>query len=130
MLCLHVVYSTVHSLEIMDSLIMVKYCILITSITQKAHRTYKRILEGADVGILWSYVVEETGENTDLGRATITLPHADGGDQIRAAASQARVKPLRYSANPTLTKLKHFVISKNRFMISQNGIGDLKHHIL
>ena len=26
MLCLHVVYSTVHSREIMDSLIMAKYC--------------------------------------------------------------------------------------------------------
>ena len=38
------------------------YClntIYLTSITQKAH---KRVLEGADVGILWSYMVEETGE--------------------------------------------------------------------
>ena len=26
MLCLHVVYETVHSREIMDSLVMAKYC--------------------------------------------------------------------------------------------------------
>ena len=36
--------------------------IYLTSITQKPHRTYKRVLEGADVGVLWSYMVEETGE--------------------------------------------------------------------
>ena len=36
--------------------------IYLTSITQKAQRTYKRVLEDADVGVLWSYVVEETGE--------------------------------------------------------------------
>ena len=38
--------------------------IYLTSIThvQKAQRTYICILEGADVGVLWSYVVEETGE--------------------------------------------------------------------
>ena len=36
--------------------------IYLTLITQKAQRTYKCILEGADVGVLWSYVVEETGE--------------------------------------------------------------------
>ena len=31
-----------------------------TTITQKAHKTYSA-LEGADVGVLWSYMVEETG---------------------------------------------------------------------
>ena len=36
--------------------------IYLTSNTQKAQRTYRRVLEGADVGVLWSYVVEETGE--------------------------------------------------------------------
>ena len=36
--------------------------IYLTSITQKAQRTYRRVLEGADVGVLWSYVVEETEE--------------------------------------------------------------------
>ena len=36
--------------------------ICLTSIRQKAQRTYKRVLEGADVGYLRSYVVEETGE--------------------------------------------------------------------
>ena len=35
--------------------------IYFTSTTQKAHVTYVHVLEGADVGILWSYVVEETG---------------------------------------------------------------------
>ena len=28
--------------------------IYLTSITQKALRTYRRVLEGADVGVLWS----------------------------------------------------------------------------
>ena len=36
--------------------------IYFTSITQKAHWTYIRVLEGADVGVMWSNVVEETGE--------------------------------------------------------------------
>ena len=36
--------------------------IYLTLITQKAQRTYKRVLEGTDVGVLWSYMVEETGE--------------------------------------------------------------------
>ena len=36
---------------------MIKHYYL-TSITQKAQRTYKRVLEGADVGVLWSYMVE------------------------------------------------------------------------
>ena len=34
--------------------------------TKKSHRTYTRVLEGANVGVLWHYVVEETdlpGEN-------------------------------------------------------------------
>ena len=38
----------------------VKKSIYFTCITQKAHTTSsKRILEGKDVGVLWSYVVEE-----------------------------------------------------------------------
>ena len=36
--------------------------IYLASITRKAQRTYIRVLEGADVGVLWSYLVEETGE--------------------------------------------------------------------
>ena len=36
--------------------------IYLTSITQTAQRTYRCILESADVGVLWSYIVEETGE--------------------------------------------------------------------
>ena len=36
--------------------------IYLTSITQRAKKTFTRILKGADVDILWSYVVEETGE--------------------------------------------------------------------
>ena len=35
--------------------------IYFTSITQKAHGSYKSVLEGVHVGILWCYVVEETG---------------------------------------------------------------------
>ena len=34
--------------------------IYFTPMTPKAHRTCRRVLEGADVGILWSYVVQET----------------------------------------------------------------------
>ena len=34
--------------------------IYFTSITEKAHITYRRILEGAGVGIMWSYVMVET----------------------------------------------------------------------
>ena len=34
--------------------------IYLTSITQKAQKTYRRVFEGADVGVLWSYMVEET----------------------------------------------------------------------
>ena len=34
-----------------------------TSIIQKAQRTYRHVLEGTDVGVLWSYVMEETGEH-------------------------------------------------------------------
>ena len=54
--------------------------IYLTSITQKAHRTYKRVLEGADVGVLWPYVwkkLEHLEETTHIGRATTTLLHAD-----------------------------------------------------
>ena len=36
--------------------------IYLTSIKQKAQRTYRRALEGAGVCVLWSYMVEETGE--------------------------------------------------------------------
>ena len=36
--------------------------IYFTSITQKARWTYIRVLEGADVGVKWSNVAEETGE--------------------------------------------------------------------
>ena len=35
--------------------------IYFTLITQKAHKTYRRLLGSTDVGILWSYAVEETG---------------------------------------------------------------------
>ena len=31
-----------------------------------AHRTYKHILKDADAGILWSYVVEETGVTAEI----------------------------------------------------------------
>ena len=34
---------------------------IFTVITQKTHATFRHILKGADVGILWSYMVEETG---------------------------------------------------------------------
>ena len=66
---------------------MFKY--YLTSITQKAHRTYQCILEGADVGVLWSYVVEETGAprgNHAFGEVTTALPHADARDRTQAAA--------------------------------------------
>ena len=53
-LCIHTSYLPHFSLSLNT--------IYFTSITQKAHRTYKRVLQGADVGILWSNVVEETVE--------------------------------------------------------------------
>ena len=63
----------------------------LTSITQKAKRTYTciYILLGADVGVLWSYMVEETrgpGKTNDLRRVTTTLPHADSQIRSRFAA--------------------------------------------
>ena len=50
---------------------------------------YRRVLEDADVGVLWSYVVEvsgEPGKTTDLGQVTDTLPHADTEIRSRVAA--------------------------------------------
>ena len=35
---------------------------MFTSITQKAQRTYKRVLEGTDVGVVWSNMVVVKGE--------------------------------------------------------------------
>ena len=66
-----------------------------TLITQKAHRIYKHILEGADVGVIWLYIVEETrvpGENHQPwtgdhypAKCTIQTPNWDlvfvGGSQ-------------------------------------------------
>ena len=40
---------------------VMRLLVYFTLISQKAHRTYKLLLEGMNVGILWSYVVEETG---------------------------------------------------------------------
>ena len=56
-----------------------KFTHYFTSITQKAQGAYKRVLEGAGVGVIWSNMVDETGEtgkNTEPGRAITTLPHA------------------------------------------------------
>ena len=36
--------------------------IYLTSITKKAQITFRRVLNCADVGVLWSYVVEVTGD--------------------------------------------------------------------
>ena len=50
-----------------------------TSITQKAHGTYKHVLEGADFGVTgltWWRKPENLGKTTDLEQATTTLPHA------------------------------------------------------
>ena len=35
------------------------------SITQKAHGTYINILEGTGVGLMWTNLVEETGEHRE-----------------------------------------------------------------
>ena len=43
--------------------------IYFTSIIQKAHGTYIRVLEGADVGVMWSNVVEKTGQPRENHRA-------------------------------------------------------------
>ena len=61
--------------------------LLLYLITQKAQRTYSRVLEGADVGALWSYVAEETvvpGET--IGQATNILPHDDAENRTWVAA--------------------------------------------
>ena len=66
-----------------------KHYLFLFDYTQKAQRTFRRVLEGTDVGVLLSYVVEETGEpgeTTDLGRATTTLPHAGTGIRSCVAA--------------------------------------------
>ena len=63
--------------------------IYFTKITQKAQRTYIRVLEGTDVGEFCGHTwwkPENLGKTTDLGRATTTLPHADTGIRSRVAA--------------------------------------------
>ena len=55
-----------------------------SSITQKDQRTYRRVLEGADVGVLWRRKPEDPGKTNDLGRATITRPHAYTNVKLRA----------------------------------------------
>ena len=50
-----------------------------------SNRTHRCVLEGANVGVLWSIVVGETGE-IHLVWATTTLPDADVGNGTRAAA--------------------------------------------
>ena len=88
--CSLIVFSELwFSLQTQVLIVAMQETVYLTLIIQKAQRTYKRVLEGADVSVLWSYVVEETGEpgkTTDLGRATITLPHADTGIRSRVAA--------------------------------------------
>ena len=80
----------------------------LTSISQKAQRTSIRVLEGADVGVLWSYVVEETGLHGGKHRPWTGdhyLPHADTGNWTRAAVvtsegfTPALSKPLLFSYN-------------------------------
>ena len=50
------IYALTHSVSFKKSL----KTFFFTTITQKAHKTYSA-LEGADVGVLWSYMVEATG---------------------------------------------------------------------
>ena len=64
--------------------------IYLHSITQKAQRTYIHVLEGADVCVLWSYVVEETGEPGDgrplpchICRHRDSIPSRSGGKRVR-----------------------------------------------
>ena len=48
-------------------------------ITQKAHETYKRVLEGVDVcvcDLTWWRKPENLGKTTDLEQATTSLPDA------------------------------------------------------
>ena len=72
-----------------------------TSISPKAERIYKLVLEGADFGVLWSKEMEETtgvpGENhrpwtVDRHRAACRRRGLNSGRSGR----QARLLPLRY----------------------------------
>ena len=60
----------------------------LTSIIHKAHGTYKRVFECADVGVCVSTRLrkrENPGKNIVIGRATTTLPHVYTWVRTRAA---------------------------------------------
>ena len=66
--------------------------IYFTSIIQTAQRTCRHVLEGTNVGILLSYMVEETAVPSGNHRpwtVTITLPHANAVNQTWAAAAMS-----------------------------------------
>ena len=55
---------------------------LVSFYLHRAHGIYKPLLEGQDIHILWSCMVEESAkpeETTDHGVATTSLPHANNG---------------------------------------------------
>ena len=57
-----------------------------SSFTQKAHGIYTRVLEGANVGVMRSKMVGETGEpggNADIGRAANILKMPRPGFETR-----------------------------------------------
>ena len=68
--------------------------------SEKANETHRRVLEGADVGVLESYMAKETrepGETYGLGRATTALSHADNGIRSQGRSGYKRVRSsLRY----------------------------------
>lgn len=55
---------------------------ILLQLHRKLKETYKRVLEGAFIGMLWSNEVEENGV-PGLGRVTTTLPHVDVGNRTR-----------------------------------------------
>ena len=55
------------------SLILEDQTFIFYSITHNSKKKYKRVLEGANLGLALS---KATGRNTNLGRMSTTLPHA------------------------------------------------------
>ena len=94
-----------------------------TSITQKAHGTYKRVLDVRVCSLAWGKKPENPGKTTDFGLETKTLQHA----YTRPKRQQANVLPLRFpgpskalcSQKPKLSKA---YCSKNPKVIKRSTL--------
>ena len=103
---LHLVHYELFGVKLLNIYVCaITLLTIFISITQKAHRTYKRVLEGVNVGILWSYVVEETGVPGGNHRPWAGDHYQDAGNRYRAATVASKnVTPAlsRPFLNPSL----------------------------